>query len=197
MFFLLIVLTPCSYPTLDLTCDDTRLKRLFFSVKRLFSQVSGRLFNQSSDSVPRRSARLSRDTTINSNSNISQFGGNGTDHSSGKLRVNSSTPSKLCSTALRSVQVRKGKPQATENFDEGDYHFDMDDSLNYISLKLYKPRKKCGWYVVIDTAIRIYLHVCLYVHVQWVHISKTHSSILYWLYLKSTIMTPSHNSQGI
>uniref|UniRef100_A0A0E0Q0A2 Cdc23 domain-containing protein n=1 Tax=Oryza rufipogon TaxID=4529 RepID=A0A0E0Q0A2_ORYRU len=46
-------------------------------------KVSGRLFNQSSDSVPRRSARLSRDTTINSNSNISQFGGNGTDHSSG------------------------------------------------------------------------------------------------------------------
>uniref|UniRef100_A0A0D3GIR7 Cdc23 domain-containing protein n=1 Tax=Oryza barthii TaxID=65489 RepID=A0A0D3GIR7_9ORYZ len=45
-------------------------------------KVSGRLFNQSSDSVPRRSARLSRDTTINSNSNISQFGGNGTDHSS-------------------------------------------------------------------------------------------------------------------
>ncbi|KAF0931453.1 hypothetical protein E2562_004577 [Oryza meyeriana var. granulata] len=46
-------------------------------------KVSGRLFNHSSDSVPRRSARLSRDTTINSNSNISQFGGNGTDHSSG------------------------------------------------------------------------------------------------------------------
>ncbi|XP_006657144.3 cell division cycle protein 27 homolog B isoform X1 [Oryza brachyantha] len=46
-------------------------------------KVSGRLFNQSSDSVPRRSARLSRDTTINSNSNISHFGGNGTDNSSG------------------------------------------------------------------------------------------------------------------
>ncbi|CAL5041894.1 unnamed protein product [Urochloa decumbens] len=87
--------------------DEARLKK-----------VSGRLFNQSSESMPRRSARLSRDTTINSNSNISQFGGNGTDHSSGKLRVNSSTPSKLCSTAVRSMQVRKGKPRATENFDE-------------------------------------------------------------------------------
>ncbi|KAL5199684.1 hypothetical protein ABZP36_020887 [Zizania latifolia] len=89
-------------------------------------KVSGRLFNQSCDSVPRRSARLSRDTTINSNSNISQFGGNGTDHSSGKLRVNSSTP-KLCSTALRSVQVRKGKPQATENFDEGNRYHVVDE----------------------------------------------------------------------
>ena len=88
--------------------------------------------------MPRRSARLSRETTINSNSNsnISQFGGNGTDHSSGKLRVNSSTPSKLCSTAVRSVQVRKGKPRATENFDEGDYHFNVDDSSNYKSRKM-------------------------------------------------------------
>jgi hypothetical protein len=88
--------------------------------------------------MPRRSARLSRDTAINSNSNsnISQFGGNGTDHSSGKLRVNSSTPSKLCSTAVRSVQVRKGKPRATENFDEGDYHFNVDDSSNYKSSKM-------------------------------------------------------------
>jgi hypothetical protein len=88
--------------------------------------------------MPRRSARLSRDTTINSNSNsnISQFGGNGTDHSSGKLRVNSSTPSKLCSTAVRSMQVRKGKPRATENFDEGDYHFNVDDSSNCKSSKM-------------------------------------------------------------
>ncbi|KAG8094840.1 hypothetical protein GUJ93_ZPchr0012g18902 [Zizania palustris] len=46
-------------------------------------KVSGRLFNQSSDSVPRRSARLSRDTTINSNSNIAMFGGNGADQLSG------------------------------------------------------------------------------------------------------------------
>ncbi|RCV22345.1 hypothetical protein SETIT_4G213000v2 [Setaria italica] len=52
--------------------DEAKLKK-----------VSGRLFNQSSDSLPRRSARLSRDATINSNSNISQFGGNGPDHSSG------------------------------------------------------------------------------------------------------------------
>lgn len=81
--------------------------------------------------MPRRSARLSRDTTINSNSNI-------TDHSSGKLRVNSSTPSKLCPTAVRSVQVRKGKPRATENFDEGDYHFNVDDSSNYVNVA------KCG-----------------------------------------------------
>jgi hypothetical protein len=81
--------------------------------------------------MPRRSPRF-RDTTINSNSNTSQFGGNGTDHSSGKLRVNSSTPSKLCSTAIHSTQVRKGKPRATENFDEGDYHFIVDDSSNFI-----------------------------------------------------------------
>jgi hypothetical protein len=99
-------------------------------------QVSGRLFNQSSELVPRRSLRLSRDMTINSN--ISQFGGNGTDHAPGKLRVNSSTPSKLCSTAVHSVQGRKGKPQATENFDEGDYHFSMDDSSNCINVA------KCG-----------------------------------------------------
>ena len=104
--------------------DDIRLEDSF--------QVTGRLFNPSGDSVPRRSARLSRDTPINSNSNISQFGGNGSDHSSGKLRVNSSTSSKLCSTAIRSVQVRKGKPRATENFDEGDYHFNVDDPSNYV-----------------------------------------------------------------
>nr|TKW22346.1 hypothetical protein SEVIR_4G222500v2 [Setaria viridis] len=96
--------------------DEAKLKK-----------VSGRLFNQSSDSLPRRSARLSRDATINSNSNISQFGGNGPDHSSGKLRVNSSTPSKLCSTAVRSVQVRKGKPRATENFDEGSRYEVIDE----------------------------------------------------------------------
>ncbi|XBI11823.1 hypothetical protein VPH35_138801 [Triticum aestivum] len=96
--------------------DEARLKK-----------VTGRLFNPSGDSVPRRSARLSRDTPINSNSNISQFGGNGSDHSSGKLRVNSSTPSKLCSTAIRSVQVRKGKPRATENFDEGSRYEAVDE----------------------------------------------------------------------
>ncbi|RLN13500.1 hypothetical protein C2845_PM09G18770 [Panicum miliaceum] len=60
------------------------LRRKYLDEARL-KKVSGRLFNQSSDSMPRRSARLSRDTTINSNSNsnISQFGGNGTDHLSG------------------------------------------------------------------------------------------------------------------
>ncbi|XP_062229283.1 cell division cycle protein 27 homolog B-like isoform X2 [Phragmites australis] len=58
------------------------LRRKYLDEARL-KKVSGRLFNQSIDSVPRRSARLSRDTTVNSNSNISQFGGNGTDHSSG------------------------------------------------------------------------------------------------------------------
>ncbi|KAG2612934.1 hypothetical protein PVAP13_4KG324000 [Panicum virgatum] len=104
------------------------LRRKYLDEARL-KKVSGRLFNQSSDSMPRRSARLSRETTINSNSNsnLSQFGGNGTDHSSGKLRVNSSTPSKLCSTAVRSVQVRKGKPRATENFDEGSRYEVIDE----------------------------------------------------------------------
>nr|CAB3468448.1 unnamed protein product [Digitaria exilis] len=58
------------------------LRRKYLDEARL-KKVSGRLFNQSSESLPRRSARLSRDTAINSNSNISQFGGNGTDHSSG------------------------------------------------------------------------------------------------------------------
>ncbi|WVZ98400.1 hypothetical protein U9M48_043851 [Paspalum notatum var. saurae] len=58
------------------------LRRKYLDEARL-KKVSGRLFNQSSDSMPRRSARLSRDTTINSYSNTSQFGGNGTDHSSG------------------------------------------------------------------------------------------------------------------
>ncbi|KAK3130845.1 hypothetical protein QOZ80_6BG0498730 [Eleusine coracana subsp. coracana] len=102
------------------------LRRKFLDEARL-KRVSGRLFNQNSDSVPRRSLRLSRDTTINSNSNISQFGGNGTGHASGKLRVNSSTPSKLCSTAVRSVQGRKGKPRATENFDEGSRYEVIDE----------------------------------------------------------------------
>ncbi|PVH47525.1 hypothetical protein PAHAL_4G080300 [Panicum hallii] len=90
--------------------------------------VYGRLFNLSSDSMARRRARLSRDMIINSNSNsnITQFGRNGTDHSSGKLRVNSFTPSKLCSTAVRSVQV-KGKPRATENFDEGSRYEVVDE----------------------------------------------------------------------
>ncbi|ONM35657.1 Cell division cycle protein 27 homolog B [Zea mays] len=100
------------------TVGDIRIEDVF--------QVSGRLFN--SDAMPRRSQRL-KDTTTNSNT--SQIGGNGTDHLSGKLRVNSSTQSKLCSTAIRSVQVRKGKPRATENFDEGDYHFNVDDSSNF------------------------------------------------------------------
>ncbi|CAM0909971.1 unnamed protein product [Alopecurus aequalis] len=58
------------------------LRRKYLDEARL-KKVTGRLFNQSSDSIPRRSARLSRDTPINSNSNMSQFGGNGTDHSSG------------------------------------------------------------------------------------------------------------------
>ncbi|XP_052158987.1 cell division cycle protein 27 homolog B isoform X2 [Oryza glaberrima] len=62
-------------------------------------KVSGRLFNQSSDSVPRRSARLSRDTTINSNSNISQFGGNGTDHSSGNRYVDAMWTDNVTSTS--------------------------------------------------------------------------------------------------
>ncbi|XP_066307630.1 cell division cycle protein 27 homolog B-like isoform X8 [Miscanthus floridulus] len=90
------------------------------------AQVSGRLFNSDSTSIPRRSERL-KDTATNSNSNTSQFGGNGTGHSSGKLRVNSSTPSKLCSTAIHSVQVRKGKPRATENFDEGSRYEVIDE----------------------------------------------------------------------
>ncbi|ONM35649.1 Cell division cycle protein 27 homolog B [Zea mays] len=74
------------------TVGDIRIEDVF--------QVSGRLFN--SDAMPRRSQRL-KDTTTNSNT--SQIGGNGTDHLSGKLRVNSSTQSKLCSTAIRSVQL--------------------------------------------------------------------------------------------
>ena len=110
--------------------------------------------------MPRRSARLSRDTIINSNSNsnISQFGGNGTDHSSGKLRVNSSTPSKLCSTAVRSVQVRKGKPRATENFDEGDYHFNVEDSSNY------KSRKNVlDVYVLLCTCVAVWSRsICIF-----------------------------------
>ncbi|KAL6873476.1 hypothetical protein ACP4OV_013558 [Aristida adscensionis] len=72
------------------------LRRKYLDESRL-KKVSGRLFNQSSDSMPRRSPRLSRDMPINTNSNLSRFGGNGTDQSS----------------------VRKGKPRATENFDKG------------------------------------------------------------------------------
>jgi hypothetical protein len=136
--------------------DDIRLEDSF--------QVTGRLFNQSSESIPRRSARLSRDTPINSNSNMPQFGGNGTDHSSGKLRVNSSTSSKLCSTE-RSVQVRKGKPRATENFDEGDYRFNVNDPSNCINVL------KCGRYVVMylcnwDVSA-YFIYIFLFMSLNW------------------------------
>ncbi|XP_066307632.1 cell division cycle protein 27 homolog B-like isoform X9 [Miscanthus floridulus] len=57
------------------------LRRKYMDEARL-KKVSGRLFNSDSTSIPRRSERL-KDTATNSNSNTSQFGGNGTGHSSG------------------------------------------------------------------------------------------------------------------
>ncbi|XP_066307633.1 cell division cycle protein 27 homolog B-like isoform X10 [Miscanthus floridulus] len=56
------------------------LRRKYMDEARL-KKVSGRLFNSDSTSIPRRSERL-KDTATNSNSNTSQFGGNGTGHSS-------------------------------------------------------------------------------------------------------------------
>ena len=83
-------------------------------------QVSGRLFS-GSDSGLRRSTRHSGETTGNSNSNVSQVGGNSTNHSSSKFLGGISLSSKMNSTVSRSLTNRKGQQQwASENFDEGD-----------------------------------------------------------------------------
>lgn len=80
-------------------------------------KVSGILF---SDSGSRRSTRL-REAMTNSNSNASQAGGKGANHSSGKFLggFSSSSSTKISAAALRSVTVRKGQSLATESFDEG------------------------------------------------------------------------------
>jgi anaphase-promoting complex subunit 3 len=75
-------------------------------------QISGKLF---SDSVPRRSSRLSGDASVNANPNTTAVSGNGTSSSSKHLGG-----SKHSSNAFRSVTVRKGQPWANENIDEGD-----------------------------------------------------------------------------
>ncbi|XP_021313203.1 cell division cycle protein 27 homolog B isoform X5 [Sorghum bicolor] len=72
--------------------DEARLKK-----------VSGRLFN--SDSIPRRSERL-KDTATNSNSNTSQFGGNGAGHSSDNI---SGISSSVSATDGRSFEQDKAE----------------------------------------------------------------------------------------
>ncbi|XP_066307629.1 cell division cycle protein 27 homolog B-like isoform X7 [Miscanthus floridulus] len=67
------------------------LRRKYMDEARL-KKVSGRLFNSDSTSIPRRSERL-KDTATNSNSNTSQFGGNGTGHSSDNISGTSSSVS--------------------------------------------------------------------------------------------------------
>uniref|UniRef100_A0A1D1ZFP6 Cell division cycle protein 27 B n=1 Tax=Anthurium amnicola TaxID=1678845 RepID=A0A1D1ZFP6_9ARAE len=87
-------------------------------------KVSGRLF---SDSALRRSTRLSGETT-SSNSNASQVGGNGVNHSAAKFLGGFSTSSKMSSLNFRSVTVRKGQSWATENVDEGRRAEAFDDA---------------------------------------------------------------------
>ncbi|XP_038984046.1 cell division cycle protein 27 homolog B isoform X2 [Phoenix dactylifera] len=99
-------------------------------------KVSGRLF---SDSGPRRSTRLSGEAAANTNSNASQLGGNGTNHSSAKYLgglYSSSSSSKTNSTVLRSVTLRRGQPWANENFDE-------DNTVTTSSSMSALPDGKC------------------------------------------------------
>ncbi|CAA7408019.1 unnamed protein product [Spirodela intermedia] len=88
-------------------------------------KVSGRLF---SDSGLRRSTRLSGEAA-SLNSNASQVGGNGINHSAAKILGGFSTSSsKISSLNFRSVTVRKGQSWATESLDEGKRSEAFDDS---------------------------------------------------------------------
>lgn len=83
-------------------------------------QVSGRLF---SDSGPRRSTRLAGEVAANANLNVSQIGGNGSNHSSSKFLGGFSSSSKINSTTIRSMMGRKGQSWASESLDEGYLYF--------------------------------------------------------------------------
>ncbi|KAL2976926.1 hypothetical protein AAZX31_13G035600 [Glycine max] len=71
-------------------------------------KISGRLF---SDSGPRRSSRLSSDSSVNTNANSTVVSGNGTNNSY-------KGGSKLNHMAFRTMAIRKGQSWANENIDE-------------------------------------------------------------------------------
>ncbi|KAL2976927.1 hypothetical protein AAZX31_13G035600 [Glycine max] len=81
-------------------------------------KISGRLF---SDSGPRRSSRLSSDSSVNTNANSTVVSGNGTNNSY-------KGGSKLNHMAFRTMAIRKGQSWANENIDED------DSSLNRTSI---------------------------------------------------------------
>lgn len=78
--------------------------------KYILLQISGRLF---SDSGPRRTSRLSSDSSVNTNANSTVVSGNGTNNSY-------KGGSKLNHMAFRTMAIRKGQSWANENADEGD-----------------------------------------------------------------------------
>ncbi|KAL2335320.1 hypothetical protein Fmac_016533 [Flemingia macrophylla] len=83
-------------------------------------KISGRLF---SDSGPRRSSRLSSESSLNANANSTVVSGNATNNSY-------KGGSKLNHMAFRSMTIRKGQSWANENIDEGIHNDVPDDSSN-------------------------------------------------------------------
>ncbi|RDX61912.1 Cell division cycle protein 27-like B, partial [Mucuna pruriens] len=81
-------------------------------------KISGRLF---SDSGPRRSSRLSSESSVNSNANSTVVSGNGTNNSC-------KGGSKLNHMTFRTMAIRKGQSWANENIDEGVHNDVPDDS---------------------------------------------------------------------
>ncbi|KAG6472955.1 hypothetical protein ZIOFF_070435 [Zingiber officinale] len=89
--------------------------------------VSGRLF---SDSVPRRSTRLSTEAIAVASSNATQITSNGNSHTSAKFLggFSSSSSSKVNAASSRSLTFKKGHSWISESFDEGRRSEDFDDS---------------------------------------------------------------------
>ncbi|KAK7271765.1 hypothetical protein RJT34_27937 [Clitoria ternatea] len=82
-------------------------------------KISGRLF---SDSGPRRSSRLSSESSVNANANATVVTGNGANNTY-------KGGSKLSTMAFRTMAVRKGQSWANENIDEG-FHSDVLDDYH-------------------------------------------------------------------
>ncbi|XP_027359205.1 cell division cycle protein 27 homolog B-like [Abrus precatorius] len=87
-------------------------------------KISGRLF---SDSGPRRSSRLSSESSINANANVTVVSGNGMNNSY-------KGGSKLSPTTFRAMTVRRGQSWANENIDEGIRSISDDYHLNNTSM---------------------------------------------------------------
>ncbi|XP_074576933.1 cell division cycle protein 27 homolog B-like [Curcuma longa] len=90
-------------------------------------KVSGRLF---SDSVPRRSTRLSAEAIAVASSNAAQIAANGNSHASAKFLggFSSSSSSKVNAASSRSLTFKKGHSWISESFDEGRRSEVFDDS---------------------------------------------------------------------